>query len=133
MPRSFVQKNHLFSDNHSFCLDISEFPLSGRELANALASVGIITNCNSVPNDKRSFFETSGVRMGTPSVTTRGLKEEDCEFIAILIADYLNALKEENSRKADSILDLLGNNVKSLTEKYQLKYIYSNKYNKLFK
>lgn len=121
------------TDNHSFCLDISEFPLSGRELANTLSSVGIITNCNSVPNDKRSFFETSGVRMGTPSVTTRGLKEEDCEFIAILIADYLNALKEENSRKADSLLDLLGNNVKSLTEKYQLKYIYSNKYNKLFK
>ena len=120
------------TDNHSFCLDISEFPLSGRELANTLSSVGIITNCNSIPNDKRSFFETSGVRMGTPSVTTRGLKEADCMNIAMGIATYLNAIKEGESKTAELTLNTLKSYVKGCTKEFPLKAIYPRKYAKLF-
>jgi len=120
------------TDNHSFCLDLTGFPCSGRELANALASVGLITNCNSIPNDPRSFFETSGLRMGTPSVTTRGLDDNDCFSIASSIANYLNALKDGETRKADALLDLIGIKVKYFTRNHPLQNIYPNKYEKLF-
>jgi len=121
------------TDNHSFCLNLSEFPCSGRELANSIASVGIITNCNSIPNDTRSFFQTSGLRMGTPSVTTRGLKEDECRAIAQCISMYLLALQDGDSRLADDTLNILQGIVSDCTTLYPLKNIYPEKYEKLFK
>lgn len=120
------------TDNHSFCLNLTDFPCSGRELANALAGVGIITNCNSIPNDTRSFFETSGLRMGTPSVTTRGLKEQECKAIAQCISMYLLALKANDERHASDLLHILAGIVSDCTHFNPLKNIYPKKYEELF-
>lgn len=73
------------TDNHLMLLDLENFDISGKEVQNRLDSVRITLNKNSIPNDKRSPFVTSGVRIGTPAVTTRGMKEEDMEVIAKLI------------------------------------------------
>lgn len=120
------------TENHSFCIDLTELPISGRDLANTLASIGIITNCNAVPNDKRGFFITSGVRMGTPSVTTRGLKESECAQIAQGIAMYLNCLKDGDGRTADTTLEVLGNLVRNCAQSAPLKNIYPKKYELLY-
>lgn len=120
------------TENHSFCLDLTDYPCSGRDLANALASVGLITNCNAIPNEPRTFFNPSGLRMGTQSVVTRGLNTSDCASIAYHICEYLNALKCEEHRLADSILEELRNLIAVLTKMHPLKEIYPKKYNKLF-
>lgn len=70
------------TDNHLFLLDLSEFPFSGKDLQDRLDEVGITLNKNCVPNEKRSPKETSGVRIGTAPMTTRGYKEDDFREVA---------------------------------------------------
>ena len=70
------------TDNHLMLVDLRGMDVSGKELQNRCDQVYITLNKNTVPNDPRSPFVTSGVRVGTPAVTTRGLKEEDMEKIA---------------------------------------------------
>ena len=70
------------TDNHVFLLDLSEFPFSGKDLQDELDEVGITLNKNCVPGDARSPKETSGVRIGTAPMTTRGYKEEDFREVA---------------------------------------------------
>lgn len=70
------------TDNHLMLVDLRGMEVSGKELQNRCDEVFITLNKNTVPNDPRSPFVTSGVRIGTPAVTTRGLKEEDMEKIA---------------------------------------------------
>ncbi|MDO4396558.1 MAG: serine hydroxymethyltransferase, partial [Clostridia bacterium] len=70
------------TENHLFLLDLSEFPFSGKELQDRLDEVGITLNKNCVPNEKRSPKETSGVRIGTAPMTTRGYDEEDFREVA---------------------------------------------------
>ena len=70
------------TDNHLMLVDLRGMDISGKELQNRCDEVYITLNKNTVPNDPRSPFVTSGVRIGTPAVTTRGLKEEDMEVIA---------------------------------------------------
>lgn len=70
------------TDNHLMLVDLRGMEVSGKELQNRCDEVLITLNKNTVPNDPRSPFVTSGVRIGTPAVTTRGLKEEDMEKIA---------------------------------------------------
>ncbi|MDO4277520.1 MAG: serine hydroxymethyltransferase [Lachnoclostridium edouardi] len=89
------------TDNHLMLVDLRGMDISGKELQNRCDEVYITLNKNTVPNDPRSPFVTSGVRIGTPAVTSRGLKEEDMEKIAELIwlaatdfeakADYIRA------------------------------------------
>ena len=67
------------TDNHLMLVDLSDAGISGRELETRLDSVRITTNKNKVPGDKRSAVETSGIRLGSPAVTTRGFKEADME------------------------------------------------------
>lgn len=85
------------TDNHLMLVDLRNLDLSGKELQNRCDSAFITLNKNTVPNDPRSPFVTSGVRIGTPAVTSRGLKEEDMEKIAELIwfvaTDYENKLQ----------------------------------------
>ena len=121
------------TENHSFCLDLTDFPCSGRELADTLASAGVITNCNSIPNDKRSFFQTSGLRMGTPSVTTRGLKEDECKAIARCISLYLQALRAKDDVQASNTFAILQGIVSDCVSFHPLKNIYPRKYEELFK
>ena len=100
------------TDNHLMLLDLRGMDISGKELQNRCDEVYITLNKNTVPNDPRSPFVTSGVRIGTPAVTTRGLKEEDMEVIAECI--WLAATDFEN--KADYIRA----EVTKLCEKYPL-------------
>lgn len=74
------------TDNHLMLVDLTEKDLSGKELENRLDEAYVTCNKNAIPNDPRSPFVTSGVRLGTPAVTTRGLKEAEMGKIAEIIA-----------------------------------------------
>ena len=87
------------TENHLMLVDLRGMEVSGKELQNRCDEVYITLNKNTVPNDPRSPFVTSGVRIGTPAITTRGLKEEDMPKIAECI--WLAATDFEN--KADYI------------------------------
>ena len=87
------------TDNHLMLVDLQPFNVTGKELEKKLDEVFITVNKNAIPNDPQSPFVTSGVRIGTPAVTTRGLVEEDMEKIAEYI--FLTASDFENS--ADKI------------------------------
>ena len=77
------------TDNHLVLLDVSSFGLTGRQAESALLDAGIVTNRNAVPADPNGAWYTSGVRMGTPALTTRGLGTAEFDRIAALIADVL--------------------------------------------
>ena len=70
------------TDNHLMLVDLKKYGLTGKEAEKVLDSVHITCNKNTVPNDLKSPFVTSGLRLGTPAVTTRGLKEDDMKVIA---------------------------------------------------
>ena len=80
------------TDNHVMLLDLRDTELTGKELEHMLDEVYITVNKNTVPNEPRSPFVTSGIRMGTAAVTTRGLVEEDldkvAEYISMVINDF---------------------------------------------
>lgn len=92
-------------------VDLRGEDVTGKELEKRLDEAHITCNKNTVPNDPRSPFVTSGVRLGTPAVTTRGLKEEDMDVIAECIALVLKS--EENIEKVKGM-------VAELTAKYPL-------------
>ncbi|MBR5323092.1 MAG: serine hydroxymethyltransferase [Clostridia bacterium] len=100
------------TDNHLMLVDLRNFNITGKELENKLDAVGITLNKNAIPNDPQSPFVTSGVRIGTPAVTTRGMKEEDMKVIGKLI----KLAASEFDEKADYIRA----EVKKLCEKYPL-------------
>ena len=100
------------TDNHLMLVDLRGMEVSGKELQNRCDEVYITLNKNTVPNDPRSPFVTSGVRIGTPAITTRGLKEEDMPKIARCI--WLAATDFEN--KADYIRS----EVTKLCERYPI-------------
>ena len=83
------------TDNHLMLVDLQPFNITGKELEHRLDEVYITVNKNAIPNDPQSPFVTSGVRIGTPAVTSRGLKEDDMKKIAEFI--YLTATDFENS------------------------------------
>ncbi len=86
------------TDNHSMLVDLrSKYPdLTGKVAENALVAADITVNKNMVPYDSRSAFQTSGIRLGTPAITTRGAKEDLMILIADLIEEVLNAPEDEN-------------------------------------
>lgn len=100
------------TDNHLMLVDLTPYDLTGKEAEHLLDAANITANKNTIPNDPKSAFVTSGVRIGTPAVTSRGLREEDMEVIAeavsLVIKEGLSA-----TEKARAL-------VKSLTEKYPL-------------
>lgn len=99
------------TDNHLMLVDLTEKNVSGKELEKRLDDAHITCNKNTIPNDPRSPFVTSGVRLGTPAVTTRGMKEEDMDKIAEIIAMVIEG--EENVEAARKM-------AAELTEKYPL-------------
>ena len=99
------------TDNHLMLVDLTEKNVSGKELEKRLDDAHITCNKNTIPNDPRSPFVTSGVRLGTPAVTTRGMKEEDMDKIAEIIAMVIEG--EENVEAARKM-------TAELTEKYPL-------------
>lgn len=77
------------TENHLMTLDLRKYKKTGKDMANVLEKVGITANKNTVPNDPQSPFVTSGIRLGTPAVTTRGFKEEDMKEVAKIIASAI--------------------------------------------
>ena len=85
------------TDNHLMLIDLSAKPYTGKEADAALSDAYITANKNSVPNDPRSPFVTSGLRIGTPAVTTRGFGVAECEQLASWLCDVLDALEAGGS------------------------------------
>ncbi len=85
------------TDNHLMLVHLSHKNLAGKDAEEALDRAGITVNKNTVPNEKRSPFVTSGVRIGTPALTTRGMKEAEMTLIGNWIADVLDAPLDENT------------------------------------
>ncbi len=83
------------TDNHLMLVDLTDKNMSGKEAEEALGKVGITVNKNTVPGETRSPFVTSGIRIGTPAVTTRGMKEAEMEKIGEFIADTLSNIGNE--------------------------------------
>ncbi len=100
------------TDNHLMLVDLRKLNLTGKEAEKMLDAVGVTCNKNTIPFDPQSPFITSGVRLGTPAVTTRGMKEEDMKEIAEIIAI---TLKDFEANKAEAKA-----RVKALTLKYPL-------------
>ncbi|WP_449193101.1 serine hydroxymethyltransferase [Thauera sp.] len=87
------------TDNHLMLIDLSNKPYTGKEADAALSAAYITANKNSVPNDPRSPFVTSGLRIGTPAVTTRGFGAAECEDLAGWLCDVLDALEAGSSEQ----------------------------------
>src|SRR5271154_5159776 len=81
------------TDNHLFLLDLIDKNITGKDADAALGRANITVNKNAVPNDPRSPFVTSGLRIGTPAVTTRGFKEAECKTLTHWMCDVLDDLK----------------------------------------
>jgi glycine hydroxymethyltransferase len=102
------------TDNHLMLIDLSNKNISGKKAENALERAGITVNKNMVPFDTKSPFVTSGIRIGTPAVTTRGMKENEMKKIAEIINNTVNNAENE------SILDGLVKDVKELCSGFPL-------------
>ena len=100
------------TDNHLMLLDLTKTGRTGKEAEALLEMANITANKNTIPNDPRSAFVTSGVRLGTPAITSRGLQEEDMDIIAQVIAMMLHD-GEEKAEEARAL-------VKTLTDRYPL-------------
>ena len=109
------------TDNHSMLVDLrSKYPdLTGKVAENALVAADITVNKNMVPFDSRSAFQTSGIRLGTPAITTRGAKEDLMELIAELIEQVLNSPEDPK------VIAAVRARVNETMEQYPLFYDYS--------
>jgi len=102
------------TDNHLLLVDLRNKNISGKAAQETLDEVGITCNKNSVPFDDKSALVTSGIRIGTPALTTRGMKEADMELIAELISRIISDPKDDKVKKEVS------EEVKNLTSKFRL-------------
>lgn len=91
------------TDNHLMLLDLTNLGISGRQAQDQLEEVGIIVNCNTIPFETRSSFDPSGIRLGTPAVTTREMKEKEMKKIAELIYQILIKKESYNLIKKEVI------------------------------
>ena len=89
------------TDNHIVLLDTTSFGLTGRQGESALLDAGIVTNRNSVPNDPNGAWYTSGVRLGTPALTSRGFTTSDMDAVAEMITGVLKATKPTTTSKGE--------------------------------
>ncbi|HVS56143.1 MAG TPA: serine hydroxymethyltransferase [Casimicrobiaceae bacterium] len=100
------------TDSHMFLVDLRAKNITGKDAEAALTRANITVNKNAIPNDPQKPFVTSGVRIGSPAVTTRGFSEIECEELAHLIADVLDAPADAKTQKR------VAAGVKSLTTKF---------------
>ena len=94
------------TDNHLMLLDLTSNHITGKDLETLLDEAHITVNKNAIPFDTEKPFVTSGVRIGTPSVTQRGMKEEDCIYIADLITDIIKHREEAVPRVKEAVIAL---------------------------
>ncbi|TXF10722.1 serine hydroxymethyltransferase [Pelomicrobium methylotrophicum] len=100
------------TDCHLFLVDLRPKGVTGKQAEEALGRAGITVNKNAIPNDPERPFVTSGIRIGTPAVTTRGFQEIECEALANLIADVLEAPEDE------AVIGRVGKEVLRLCEQF---------------
>ena len=100
------------TENHIILVDLRSKEITGKELEKALGDVNITVNKNAVPNDPRSPFVTSGIRLGTPAVTTRGFKEEEIKRVSNWICDVIENHEDQ------SMMNKIKTDVVELTSKY---------------
>lgn len=100
------------TDNHLILIDLRNKNMPGRKFAKALMRAGIETNCNSVPGDTAPPFNPSGLRIGTPAITTRGMKEEQAKQVAVFINRVAENIDNEDA------LDKIKQEVEALCEKF---------------
>ncbi|KAA3668991.1 serine hydroxymethyltransferase [Pectobacterium carotovorum] len=105
------------TDNHLLLIDLSDKPYTGKDADAALSEAYITANKNSVPNDPRSPFVTSGLRIGTPAVTTRGFGVTECEQLAGWLCDVLDALSVGNE-ELTAMRDRVRKQVVALCHRY---------------
>ena len=113
MCRVLIERGHKIvsggTDNHLFLLDLIDKNITGKDADAALGRANITVNKNAVPNDPRPPAVTSGLRMGTPAITTRGFREPEVEQISHWIADVLadhDGRSHAQARAACAVLDL---------------------------
>ena len=100
------------TDNHLMLMDLTKFDLTGKEIEKLLDAAHITANKNTIPNDPKSPFVTSGIRLGTPAITSRGMKEEEMDRIA----EAISIIVKEGESKVEEVKAI----VKELTDKYPL-------------
>ena len=100
------------TDNHLMLVDLTSVDKTGKEVEHLLDSVNITCNKNTIPNDPKSPFVTSGIRLGTPAVTSRGMNEEDM----VVIAEAIALMLKEGEAASEKVRGM----VKALTDKYPL-------------
>jgi glycine hydroxymethyltransferase len=100
------------TENHIVLVDLINKDITGKDLEKALGDVNITVNKNTVPNDPRSPFVTSGVRLGTPAVTTRGFKTEEIKLLSNWICDVIENINDDN------VMAEIKNKVIKLTREY---------------
>ncbi|MHA7844095.1 MAG: serine hydroxymethyltransferase [Winogradskyella sp.] len=114
MAQAFVAKDyHLISggtDNHMMLIDLRNKNITGKDAENALVKADITVNKNMVPFDTESPFVTSGIRVGTPAITTRGLKESEMAYVVDLIDEVINNYENETVLEgvAEKVNELMG-------------------------
>ena len=91
------------TDNHLLLIDCRSFGMTGKEAENVLSEVNITTNKNTIPNDPETPFVTSGIRIGTPAITTRGLKEAEATKVAEFMIDALKKRRPAEEIKNDVV------------------------------
>ena len=119
MAETFAQSDNIRvvsggTDTHLMIIDITDTGLTGKDAQNLLDSVNITTNKESIPGDKRSPFVTSGLRIGTPAITSRGFNEEDTKKTASLIIEILSDPKNEK------VIEHVKDEVHALTQKHPI-------------
>ena len=120
MAQAFIDKGYKIisngTDNHSMLIDLrTKFPdITGKQVENALVKAHITLNKNMVPFDTRSPFQTSGLRVGTPAITTRGLKEKDMGMIVEFIDDVISDIDIE------ALISSIGDKVVNIMKDYPL-------------
>jgi len=101
MCKKFVDRGydlvHPMTENHLLLLDLQKKEVNGKEAEELLGTVNITVNKNSIPNDPESPFITSGIRIGTPAITTRGFKEEEAEHVVDLMCDAIENRNDQAS------------------------------------
>ena len=104
------------TDNHLMLVDVNERGLSGKDCQIALDEAGITVNKNTIPFETRSPFQASGIRLGTPAVTTRGMKEQDMAAVADMISEVLMDVKNLDT------ISVVRHRVRELTARFPLPY-----------
>jgi glycine hydroxymethyltransferase len=102
------------TDNHLLLVDLTRKELPGKQAARALDRAGVVVNYNTIPFDPRKPFDPSGIRLGTPAVTSRGMKEAEMRHVARLLDEGIEAAR----RSDDDRLDRLAAEVRDLTRAF---------------